>query len=90
MASVLLVNVGTITAANFEAMALAAAAYSRAGKPWVLDPVAAGATAFRMQVMLPRASIRGLLRCMVRSHNLAMLSTCVPCRWRVRGREMAP
>lgn len=50
MASVLLVNVGTITSATFEAVMLAAAAYQKAGKPWVLDPVAAGATKYRTQV----------------------------------------
>jgi hydroxyethylthiazole kinase len=50
VASVLLVNVGTITSATFEAMMLATAAYQKAGKPWVLDPVAAGATQYRTQV----------------------------------------
>jgi Hydroxyethylthiazole kinase family len=53
VASVLLVNVGTITNATFEAMMLATAAYQRVGKPWVLDPVAAGATKYRTQVKFP-------------------------------------
>lgn len=49
-ASVLLVNVGTLTPPSLAAMKAAAAAYARLGKPWVLDPVAAGAAKYRMQV----------------------------------------
>ena len=37
-----LINLGTPTAAQVEAMRLAAAAAQKAGKPWVLDPIAAG------------------------------------------------
>lgn len=49
-ASVLLINVGTLTAPSFQAMKAAATAYRQLGKPWVLDPVAAGATKYRLQV----------------------------------------
>jgi hydroxyethylthiazole kinase len=46
----LLVNVGTITAPDAEAMLDAARAANAAGTPWVLDPVAAGALPFRTGV----------------------------------------
>jgi len=38
----LLINLGTPTAAQVESMRLAAAAAQKAGRPWVLDPIAAG------------------------------------------------
>ena len=43
----LLINLGTLSRERAEAMPLAAAAAQDAGKPWVLDPVAVGALAFR-------------------------------------------
>lgn len=43
----LLVNLGTLSRERAEAMPLAAAAAREAGTPWVLDPVAVGALAFR-------------------------------------------
>lgn len=52
VASALLVNVGTLTGDWVRAMTLAARAASEAGKPWVLDPVGAGATKFRTQAPL--------------------------------------
>src|SRR5882757_10770211 len=42
-----LINLGTPTAAQVEAMRLAAAAAQKAGKPWVLDPIAAGGLPWR-------------------------------------------
>lgn len=50
IASALVINVGTLTPAWVESMTLAAATAGRLGKPWVLDPVGAGATTFRTQV----------------------------------------
>jgi hydroxyethylthiazole kinase len=47
LADALAVNIGTPDPAWGEAMAAAAGATRAAGRPWVLDPVAAGATAFR-------------------------------------------
>jgi hydroxyethylthiazole kinase len=47
----LLVNVGTITSPDAQAMHLAAAAARAAGKPWVLDPVGAGALPYRTGVV---------------------------------------
>ena len=51
IASALLVNVGTLSADWVESMRLAAAAAKELGKPWVLDPVGAGATRFRTEVL---------------------------------------
>jgi hydroxyethylthiazole kinase len=47
VASAVLVNVGTVNQRTAEAMRLAAASATRAGTPWVLDPVAVGALAYR-------------------------------------------
>lgn len=49
-ADALVLNVGTMSAARAEAMALAAAAADGAGRPWVLDPVGVGALAYRTDV----------------------------------------
>jgi len=51
IAHALLLNVGTITQADAQAMRLAAAAARHAGKPWVLDPVGAGALPWRTAVV---------------------------------------
>ena len=51
IASILYINVGTLSKDWVEAMKLAAAAYTRQGKLWVLDPVAAGATEHRTKVV---------------------------------------
>jgi hydroxyethylthiazole kinase len=47
IAGALLVNVGTVTAPDAQAMLAAAAAARAAGRPWVLDPVAVGALPYR-------------------------------------------
>ncbi|MCG9095592.1 hydroxyethylthiazole kinase [Laribacter hongkongensis] len=49
MASAVLVNVGTLTSVQADAMRVAVAAALEAGTPWTLDPVAVGALAFRTQ-----------------------------------------
>lgn len=48
----LCVNVGTLSPAWLPAMKAAAALSSELGKPWVLDPVAVGASSFRMKACL--------------------------------------
>lgn len=50
VASALTINVGTITARQAHSMKHAVAAAHAAGVPWVLDPVAYGALAFRTQI----------------------------------------
>jgi hydroxyethylthiazole kinase len=47
IAGALTINIGTLSADWLRGMRLAAIAASEAGKPWVLDPVAHYATAFR-------------------------------------------
>ncbi|HEY0207524.1 hydroxyethylthiazole kinase [Acerihabitans sp.] len=49
MADALLVNIGTLTEPRAEAMLAAIASANDAGTPWVLDPVAVGALAFRTE-----------------------------------------
>ncbi len=57
----LVVNIGTLSTPWVEAMILAAEAAGRHGKPWVLDPVGAGATRLRnatvSSLLLHRPSI---------------------------------
>ena len=50
VADALVINLGTMNADRAAAMPLAAAAAREAGTPWVLDPVAVGALAFRSRV----------------------------------------
>jgi hydroxyethylthiazole kinase len=47
VADAVLINLGTPTAAQVESMQLAAAAAEKAGKPWALDPIAAGGLPWR-------------------------------------------
>ena len=46
----LTINIGTLSGPWVAAMEAAATAASERGTPWVLDPVAVGATAFRREV----------------------------------------
>jgi hydroxyethylthiazole kinase len=52
VASAVLINLGTPTQAQVEAMRLAAAAAEEAGKPWVLDPIGAGGLPWRGGIAL--------------------------------------
>jgi len=51
IADALLINVGTITTRDAEAMLEAAAAARQTDTPWVLDPVAFGALEFRSRIV---------------------------------------
>ncbi len=53
VASALLVNVGTLSPEWVDGMRAAACAAKSLNKPWVLDPVGAGATPFRTQARPP-------------------------------------
>jgi hydroxyethylthiazole kinase len=55
IANAVLINVGTLTESSARAMQAAAETAAAAGVPWVLDPVAVGALAWR------RRFVRGLL-----------------------------
>lgn len=52
ISSALAVNIGCLDKQEIEAMRLAAKAAGRYGKPWVLDPVGAGASTIRTQTAL--------------------------------------
>ncbi|WP_263078438.1 hydroxyethylthiazole kinase [Endozoicomonas sp. Mp262] len=49
LAGSLVINTGTITATRLESMLAAANTASVQNKPWILDPVGAGATPFRLE-----------------------------------------
>ncbi len=48
IASALVINTGTITSNCLQSMVLAARTATSLNKPWILDPVGAGTTAFRL------------------------------------------
>ncbi|XDD49619.1 hydroxyethylthiazole kinase [Leptospira sp. WS92.C1] len=52
IAAGVLINVGTVTNTDARAMRVAAAAAHKAGTPWVIDPVAAGALRFRTEIVM--------------------------------------
>ncbi len=54
----LTVNIGTLSAPWVRSMLAAAGAASAKGTPWVLDPVAAGATAFRRETAAALVALR--------------------------------
>lgn len=58
MASGLLINIGTISPSQAEAMRAAARAADAAGTPWVLDPVAIGALPVRTPLAHELAALR--------------------------------
>ncbi|WP_245870224.1 hydroxyethylthiazole kinase [Teichococcus rhizosphaerae] len=57
-AAALVVNIGTLSVPQLRAMRLAVPAARAAGRPWVLDPVAAGATPFRLAAAREMAALR--------------------------------
>ena len=52
------INVGTLSADWLPAMKLAAQFACQSGKPWVLDPVAAGASGFRLKACLELVELK--------------------------------
>ncbi|KAJ6326250.1 hypothetical protein OIU77_026690 [Salix suchowensis] len=54
----LCINVGTLSPAWLPAMREAAQVANKAGKPWVLDPVAAGASSFRLKACLELVGLK--------------------------------
>lgn len=61
IASALVINIGTLSPPWVSAMRASAEAAAGAGKPWVLDPVGCGATAYRTGVARDLASLRPTL-----------------------------
>ncbi len=58
LAQALVINIGTLSPPWVEAMEKAAVAANVAGVPFILDPVAAGATAYRTEVSLRLLTLR--------------------------------
>jgi hydroxyethylthiazole kinase len=58
IASAVLINVGTVHERTAEAMRIAARSAGTAGTPWVLDPVAVGALAYRTALAAELATLR--------------------------------
>ena len=54
----LTINIGTLTPAWISSMMLAARTANLNGKPWVLDPVGAGATSYRTSTARDLASLK--------------------------------
>ncbi|KAK6138537.1 hypothetical protein DH2020_027721 [Rehmannia glutinosa] len=54
----LYINVGTLTADRLPGMMMAAQVANDCNKPWVLDPVAAGASGFRLRACLDLLKLR--------------------------------
>ncbi|AXS39404.1 hydroxyethylthiazole kinase [Breoghania sp. L-A4] len=61
ISSALVANIGTLSPRWVEAMEACGAAASKAGKPWVLDPVGCGATAYRTEVATRLAALKPTL-----------------------------
>ena len=81
-ADALSLNIGTITERSFESMLIAGRAAMKKGIPIVLDPVGAGATAYRLQAvkrLLTELDIT-LLRC-----NAGELAAIAGADWQARG-----
>ncbi|KAH7832954.1 hypothetical protein Vadar_001730 [Vaccinium darrowii] len=72
-AAAVCINVGTLTAEWLPTMRAAAVAAGRADKPWVLDPVAAGASGFRLKACL---ELVGLRPTVVRGNGSEIIALC--------------
>jgi hydroxyethylthiazole kinase len=83
-ASALVLNIGTLSDEWVEAMVLAGRAANRAGVPVVLDPVGAGATAYRTKTA--RELIQKLELAVVRG-NSAEIATLAGQKAEIRGVE---
>jgi hydroxyethylthiazole kinase len=71
ISDVLAVNIGTLSPPWVEAMRAAVARANALGKPWVLDPVGCGATAYRTQVA---AELAGLKPSVIRGNASEIMS----------------
>ena len=71
ISSALVVNIGCLDNQEIEAMKIAAAAALRLGKPWVLDPVGAGASRIRTETAL--GLIRDCLPTVIRGNASEIL-----------------
>ncbi|KAL8122005.1 hydroxyethylthiazole kinase [Apium graveolens] len=67
----LCINIGTLTAEWLPAMKMAAEVAVKAGKPWVLDPVAAGASKFRLEACVELVKMKP---CVIRGNGSEILA----------------
>lgn len=67
----LCVNIGTLTAEWLPAMKRAAEVAGKEGKPWVLDPVAAGASKFRLEACIELVKMKP---CVIRGNGSEILA----------------
>ncbi|KAK1390718.1 Hydroxyethylthiazole kinase [Heracleum sosnowskyi] len=67
----LCINIGTLTADWLPAMKMAAEVAVKAGKPWVLDPVAAGASKFRLEACIELVKLKP---CVIRGNGSEILA----------------
>lgn len=58
LADSLVINIGTLSAGSVSGMKRAAATMHGLSKPWVLDPVACGATSFRRQTAIDLVALK--------------------------------
>jgi len=82
IAGALVLNIGTLTAAEVESMKIAAAAANEAGVPIVLDPVGAGATPYRTETA--RSLVRGARVSLLRG-NAAEVANVIGESWAIKG-----
>lgn len=82
IASALLVNIGTLTTRTKESMLLAGKKANALGVPVILDPVAAGATAYRKQTVLQLLDTIhfAVIRC-----NVGELAAIANVQWQQKG-----
>lgn len=83
VADALVVNVGTLSKEWVQSMRLAAEVASKLSKPWVLDPVGAGATGFRTKVRSCMQNLKYWLKALdsLTIKEQAQLSATLPLRF---------
>ena len=73
ISSSLVINIGTLSTPWIASMKLAASEFSKAGKPWVLDPVGVGATRLRNETA---AALLDLKPSIVRGNAGEIMALC--------------
>jgi len=82
LAGALVLNIGTLNETEVEAMLIAGKAANEAGVPVVLDPVGAGATAYRTETA---RRILSEVRVSVLRGNAAEVANVIGRQWQIKG-----
>jgi hydroxyethylthiazole kinase len=82
LAGALVLNIGTLNETEVEAMLIAGRAANEAGVPVVLDPVGAGATAYRTETA---RRILSEVRVSVLRGNAAEVANVIGREWKIKG-----